>query len=154
MNESLTTASPPASSRSSLRQEVYRARLPFFLWLLVGYLATDAGIRILSVAIEFLSREEFTWNVTREQFWDLLLGAFYLVLALQILVRSFAARISISVILTLQIVLFIANYAVLSPELWWGTNTATRLQLLAQLLFFTISLILLNRRPVKDVLRL
>ncbi len=137
-----------------MREEVYSIRLPFFLWLLIGYLGTDAFFRLTFVGIEMFQRDEFRWGLTREQFWNLLLGSFYLILALQVLVRSFAARISISVIFVIQIVLFVVNYAVLYPEKWWGAGTPSRLQQLAQLLFFTVSLILMNRRPIKSVLRL
>ena len=134
--------------------QAYGQRLPIFLWLLVGYLATDALFRLMFLGAEVASREEFRWQITREQGWSLLLGVFYLLLAGQLLLRSFAARISICVIFAIQIGLFVANFVVLHPEKWWSFGTAIRLQLLAQVIFYSISIVLINRSPAREVLRL
>ena len=115
---------------------------------------TDAILRLAFLGIDFFQREQFSWSVDREQLWNLLFGTFYFVLALQVLIRSLAARISISIVFIVQALIFILRFVVMHPEDWWGAGMMVRFQQVAQLIFFSISVFLLNRSPSRDILRL
>ncbi|MFQ5653670.1 MAG: hypothetical protein ACE5GW_02935 [Planctomycetota bacterium] len=122
-----------------------------FLWILVGYLACDGIVR-LGIVLGHLLPGEGSASFTREVLWQLILGCFSLLLLVQIIFRSFAARISITLLFLLQVVTFVQQYVVLQPQDWWSGGVLGRLQLLVQVVFLTSAVILLNTGRSRRVL--
>ena len=154
MSESILPGpATPEPARTSPLVEGYDRRLSTFLWILVGFLVADAILRLSFLGAELFAADREDWRLTRPQFWNLILAVFYLVLVLELLVRSFVARVSLTIVFLVQIGMIVARYAINSPEDWWGANVVTRIQLNGQLLFFFLAVVLINRSPARELLR-
>lgn len=125
--------------------------LPFSIRLLLGYLVVSALAGLGGLADRYFNTPEYV--ITRDDLWALLIGSFYLLLVPQVLVRSIAARISLTVVFSVQIAAFLANYALQVPDAWTHASTLGRFQEIGRIVFFSIYLALLNRAPVTEILR-
>ena len=124
--------------------------MPGFLKVLAIYLLTEASIRISTATLQFTRG---TSEDLREDMWHLLLGTFYLLLVPQIFVRTVAARISLSLVFLIQVLMILVEIGIRSPHAWTYLSAFGRFQILAQLIFFSVVIVTLNRRPISDAFR-
>ncbi len=128
-----------------------RPALPFSLRLLLAYLVVDAGVELSWLAHRYFDAAGYA--VTRDDLWVILIGSFYLLLVPQILVRSVAARVSLSVVFAVQIAVFLVNFGLQAPEEWSTASALGRFQEVGKLIFFSVFIVLLNRKPISETLR-
>lgn len=145
------------SNRGAVGSSSHRTRstpsvstLPGFLKFLAFYLLTEASVRITSAVLQF---SRGTSTDLREDMWNLLLGTFYLLLVPQIFVRTIAARLSLSLVFAIQVMMIVLEIVVRSPKAWSYASTGARAQLLGQVVFYSLVIVLLNRKPISDSFR-
>ncbi len=142
--EALLPAAAPAGVRTQ--------RLPLLLWVLVGFLASDAILRGFEVAHDILAGG-LTERSLPLRLTDCVTAVCDLLLVLMLSLRLAQARIWGTVYFLLQIGWFVAGYVVQNPDAWRAATTAERLQLTARLFFFTAGAIVLHCHPLTAALR-
>ena len=118
---------------------------------MVVYLLVEAVILLGGLGYRYFGTTHF--RLGRDDLWTILIGAFYLLLIPQVLVRSIAARISLTVVFAVQIGVFLFSYVLQSPEGWWQATELGRFQAIGRVVFFSVYIALLNRPPISSVLR-
>lgn len=141
------------SDTAALAVPETRRPLTTFLWMLCGYLVVDATLRIVSVAQNLGGQEELTRRVLQDNFEGVMFATLDLLLCLQVLLRTLAARIFGSILFVFHLGSTALRYAVRTPETWLSLNSLDRLQVMGHLILCSIALVLLNRRPCRQVLR-
>lgn len=130
-----------------------RPDLTLFLWMLCGYLIVDAGSRLWSLGVDVSERGQVSQEVLQRHFEGLMFATLDLLLVLQIFLRTLAARIFGSILFVFQIVSSAVRFCVRSPETWLSLQVGERLQVLGHIVLCSVALVLLNRRPTREVLR-
>ena len=128
-----------------------RPRVPWFLWLLIGFLGIDTLLQLFQMgsAGAASSLRQFI----QLHFEHLVASTFSLLLIVQILLRSITARIWGSGYFLLQIFYIVAKYSVWQPEDWVAATPEMRVQILMRALFFAAALMLINSRPNSTALQ-
>ena len=129
-----------------------RRPLPLFLILLIGFLLCDAAMRLVQGGV-LLTVDTISQYDKQQLFENLVVATFYLLLFLQIMLRTVAARIWGTIVFLFHIVWVIIRYGINDPEEWIALSHLGRLQIFTQLLFFTVVAVMLNRSPSKEALR-
>lgn len=127
--------------------------MTLFLWTLCGYLVVDAGVRLWGLASDVSARGQVTQELLQRNFEGLMFATLDLLLVLQIFLRTLAARIFGSILFVFQILSSAVRFCVRSPEVWLSLQVSERLQVLGHIVICSVALVLLNRRPTREVLR-
>lgn len=143
-----TTGERPTSDDG---ERTARPALTPFLLILVAFLLVDALFRLGRTGLGYLN--DPNWALGRREFWDLLLGTFYLLLVPQILLRSLAARVSLTLVFSVQIAMHLMRLAYEQPSLWAQAQPIERVQVLVQVMFFAVAIVILNQPATRRVLR-
>ena len=130
-----------------------RTPLPVFLWIVSAFLIVDSINRGVDVTTDLMAGAEHTRQLLRAHFEDLMFATLNLLLFLQILLRTFAARIFGSLLFLLHIGFTTVTYAIRSPELWTLLEADGRVLICGRFIFCTYVLVLLNRDECKNALR-
>lgn len=139
-----------SSRRPRARSAPPVSSLPGFLKFLAFYLLTEASVRITSAVLQFTRG---TSTDLRDDMWNLLLGTFYLLLVPQIFVRTIAARLSLSLVFGIQVLMIVLEIVVRTPKAWSYASSGERAQILGQVVFYSVVIVLLNRKPISDSFR-
>lgn len=147
MSESLHAAEYPEDLRPAARP------LPLFLVLLLGYVFSDAAIRLYHVGQYLLAQETITRQDVSVNFEHMVIATCYLLLFLQVLLRTVVARFWGTLLFVARIGHEVFEYGVRHPEEWVALGAAGRLQVFCRLFFFLLVVIFLNRATAKEILR-
>ncbi|MEM7166179.1 MAG: hypothetical protein AAF581_11985 [Planctomycetota bacterium] len=132
--------------------ERQRRPLTAFLWILIGYFCVDAVVRGAQVADLLTASEELNRTILLKCAFQILFSVLELLITLQIFVRTIAARIFGTGLLGVH--LFYSSYslAVRNPDSWLMLDNEARFAFLGHVVFLSVAIILLNRRPCRMVL--
>ena len=144
-------APPTRRSREEVVGEAMRRPLPTFLVLLIGFLLCDAALRLVQ-GIELFSQDTISETDKQQLFEHLVVSTFYLLLFLQVLLRTLAARIWGTIVFLFHSVWLVIRHAFNNPEEWLALSDMGRLQVFVRLFFFTVVVVMLNRSPSKETL--
>lgn len=144
MNQALNAAAAPRAERPPLS---------LFLWILCGYLVLDAGLRISDLIVHLTGTGELTRSVLQYNFEGVMFATLDLLLCLQILLRTLAARIFGSILFLFHMGSAALKYGVRNPEVWLNIEPTDRLRVLGHLIFCAVALVLLNRGRSRELLR-
>ena len=141
-----TATHPPATSA--------RERLPLtaFLWVLVGYFCIDAAMRGATVASMVAAAPETTRALLLHCVLQALFGVLELLITLQIFVRTIAARVFGTGLLFMHLLWSTYSMALKNPDAWLMLDVDGRLRFIGHILFLAVAIVLLNRRPCRQVL--
>ena len=108
---------PPTPVLRHSMQENLRQPLPMFLVILLGFLLCDAVVR-LAQGVELFSQSGGISQLDKQQLFEhLVVSTFYLLLLLQVLLRTLAARIWGTIVFLFHSVWLVIRYGYHNPGL-------------------------------------
>lgn len=145
----------PGDADASSGSLTVHPRLPLspFLWLLIGFLCVDAALRVIGLVSDVARMTHLTRGTLQHGLEAFLFATLDVLLCLQLLLRTFAARIFGTLLFLFHLSFAVMHYVVREPDAWLRLDAAGRLQVLGQVVFFGVALVLINRQPASRILR-
>lgn len=129
-------------------------RHPAGLRLIIAFLLVDGAVRVAVLLHSWFVRSPGeTQALVQDTYHNVILVVFYLLLAVQLLLRTPAGRLWGTIFFGVHILVELFRYTVLQPEHWAYLGLTRRLQVLLTESIFACFIVLLNTKRVREACR-